>query len=128
MNRLSYKEVVEGHDTINLIYDYQKVLIWNNCQYLTLSLTNSNDPKVKPKWLEFCQKAINTLSKVGIDFLKHPRKVTAWNIAFREKNNFPYRDKIDRLPPFLHKSKYFVQRLNMYGNTNLYELSSKIFQ
>ena len=48
MNRLSYKEVVEGHDTINLIYDYQKVLIRNKFQYLTLSLDTANDSKVKP--------------------------------------------------------------------------------
>ena len=48
MNRLRYNDVVEVHDAKNLIYDYQKLLIRNKFQYLTLSLDTANDSKVKP--------------------------------------------------------------------------------
>ena len=86
MNHLSYKDLVERHDVGNLLADHQNVLICTKCQYLTLDLSNVNDSKVKPNWLECCQKVIDTLSKVGIDFVKHPRTVTAWHTEFREKN------------------------------------------
>ena len=91
-------------------------MIHIKCQYLTLSLANANYLKVKLIWLEFSQKFINTLSKLAIDFAKHTRTVTDWHIAFREKNNSPYQDKVDRLPPFLHHNENLIQLLKMYGN------------
>ena len=111
----------------NLLSWYQNLLIQTKFQYLNLAFDNSNDSKVKPNWLEWCQKAINDLYKAGIDFVKHLKTVTAWNIAFWERDHFPYREKVDRLPLFLHRDEYLVHFFKRYETRKLSEVYSELF-
>ena len=129
---IGWKNVLEDLDTDDICSQHDVFVVQNKCRYVAVALSHAMKDMPNRTWKQCCKDAINTLSNVGVDYIKNPETVRLWHQEFRNgsnKYNNPAKHRRDGRPPLprlLYYNQDLKEALQSFCKSNLNELSAEM--